>query len=144
MGKNTIRSKPQGRGSEKAAIVDDLNALAAFRLCRRAGLPRNRVIEMMKRPKAGKNPGAKVYGTEKQLDKPLGRILRRILEFRQEAIGVLVDLAGPGVDAEQKRALEDLFAKFFKQIDDASEGSPPADLANTESPVGQESIHRTP
>jgi hypothetical protein len=143
-GKNTVRLRPQGRASEKAAIVDDLNALAAFRLCLRAGLSRNRLIEKIKHPRVGKNPGAQVYSTEKQLNKPLGRILRRIQDFQQQTMGTLYDLNGQVTDAEQKQALDDSFMNFFKEIDDAAEGSPPADLANTESLPRKKSLRRNP
>jgi len=135
-------SRPQGRGSERAATIDDLNALAVFRLYRRAGISRNRVIEKIKHPKAGKNPGSQVYGTEKQLDKPLGRILRRIQDFREQTLGALVDVDGPVTDAEQKQRLNDSFRKFFEETDDTAKDSHPPDLANTESRSRKKSIRR--
>jgi len=88
----SVESRRQGRGSEKAAVADDLNALAAHRLCNTHRLPRSNVIELIKRPKTGKNPGAPVYSTEKQLDKPLNRILRRIHDFREKTMADLEPL----------------------------------------------------
>jgi hypothetical protein len=88
----TDYSKSLGRGSEKATAADDLNALAAYRLCKVAGLPRTKVIELVRHPQTGKNPGARVYTSEKQLHKPLNRILHRMQAFRNQVIGDLQPL----------------------------------------------------
>jgi hypothetical protein len=76
----------RGRGSEKASVSDDLNALAAFRLCKRAKLSRREVIRLIKTPKIGKSPQSAVYSTEKTLDKPLKRIQRRLADFLEQVL----------------------------------------------------------
>jgi hypothetical protein len=53
---------------------------------------RREIIQRVKRPIVGKNPEAQVYSTEKQLDKPLRRIWRRVVEFRQQTIDDLQPL----------------------------------------------------
>lgn len=89
--RGTPYSKPQGRGSDKAKVADDLNAIAVHRL-HEAGFSRREIIQRVKHPAAGKSPGDQVYSTEKQLDKPLKRIWRRAVEFRQQTIGDLQPL----------------------------------------------------
>jgi hypothetical protein len=85
--------KSPGRGSEQAAIIDDLNALAAYRLCKVARLPRAQVIALIKHPESG----ALVYGQEKKLDKPLRRIPERIQEFWVETMSHLIPLEPLGL-----------------------------------------------
>jgi hypothetical protein len=86
-------AKQQGRGSERACIGDDLNALAAYRLRRIAKLPRSQVISLIKHPDSG-DP---VYSEEKQLDKPLRRIPGRIQKFWEEAMANLTPLEPLGL-----------------------------------------------
>jgi hypothetical protein len=50
------------------------------------------VIDLIKHPQTGKNPGALVYRTEKQLDKPLNRIQHRIEAFREHTMSDLEPL----------------------------------------------------
>jgi hypothetical protein len=90
-------AKQQGRGSEQASVVDDLNALAAYRLCKIARLPRAQVISLIKYPKGHRHSGDLVYGEEKKLDKPLRRILDRIQKFRDETMGNLTPLEPLGL-----------------------------------------------
>jgi hypothetical protein len=85
----SVYSRPQGRASDKARVTDDLNALAAYRLCRRAGLPQADVIKLITRPKA---PDMRVYSTVQKLEKPLNRILQRIHEFWDQTMGDLEPL----------------------------------------------------
>jgi hypothetical protein len=82
----TEYSRPQGRGSEKSSVADDLNALAAFRLCKRGGIKRKHVIHEIKTLKGRPSPGSPVYGAEKALDKPLRRIASVMNKFRENTI----------------------------------------------------------
>src|SRR5258708_19258633 len=90
-------TKQQGRGSEQASVVDDLNALAAYRLCKIAKLPRAQVISLIRYRKGHRHSGDLVYSEEKQLDKPLRRILGRIQRFSDEAMGNLTPLEPLGL-----------------------------------------------
>jgi hypothetical protein len=83
--------RPQGRGAVRASVDDDLNAIAVQRL-REAGFLRREIINWVKHCITGKTPGAEVYSSEKQLDKPLQRIWRRVVEFRQQTMGDLQPL----------------------------------------------------
>jgi hypothetical protein len=84
--------RQQGRGSSKAAFLDDLNAIAAYRLCKIAKLPRSRVIALIRYPKGHKRAGAQVYNEEKALDKPLERFSIRLQKFRAELMANLTPL----------------------------------------------------
>jgi hypothetical protein len=92
---NKLRTH-QGRASEEAAVVDDLNKLAAHRLCKRARVTRAQAIEKIKHPKSQ----SQVYSAQKLLDDPLKLIRHRLKEFWLQTIGGLtpiepVDLSQP-------------------------------------------------
>jgi hypothetical protein len=83
----------QGRASEESAVADDLNKLAAHRLCRRARFPRAKVIEIIKHPQSQ----AQVYSAQKLLDRPLKLIRHRLKEFWFQTLGDLTPIEPLGL-----------------------------------------------
>ena len=80
------QAKEQGRKSEEARILDDLNAYAAYELCRTQRVPRKRAIKLICYPKGRKDVGLQVYSNEHELNKPLRRFSRRLGQFRDDLI----------------------------------------------------------
>jgi hypothetical protein len=95
--KPQARLAGQGRGSEKARVADDLNALSVLRL-ENLGLLQAEIIHLIKHPDFGKNKGQRVYSEEKELAKPLHRIRRRIQEWRSQALADLNPLERLGIE----------------------------------------------
>jgi hypothetical protein len=85
-------ARPQGRGSEQAAILVDLNAIAAFQLCRIAKLPRIQVINLIRYPKGHLWAGQPVYEKTHELNKPLRNFPERLQNFRADLIANLIPL----------------------------------------------------
>jgi hypothetical protein len=82
-----------GRKSAEARVLDDLNAFTAHQLCRVRGLPRARVIQLIRCPKGHPNAGAPVYQSPKGLDKVLQRFPHRLQQFWGELMGNLTPLS---------------------------------------------------
>ena len=85
-GAKAPQAKESGRKSEEAHILDDLNAFAAYELCRVRKLPRKRVLKLICHPKGHRHFGCPVYGKEDELTRPLQRFSRRLREFRDDLI----------------------------------------------------------
>jgi hypothetical protein len=86
------RAKRGGRGSEEGRVLDDLNAFAAYQLCRVQNLPRNRAIKVICYPKGHKDEGQPVYSKTNELTRPLQRFPHLLQEFCAELMGNLVPL----------------------------------------------------
>jgi hypothetical protein len=83
---------PRGRKSEEARVLDDLNAFAAWYLCRVQKMPRAQAIELICYPKGHPHSGKQVYKRTNELTRPLQRFLRLQQQFLNEIMGNLVPL----------------------------------------------------
>jgi hypothetical protein len=91
-GAKTPSAKQGGRKSEEARVLDDLNAFAAYQLCKVQKVPRACAIKLICYPKGHLAVGQPVYSSPNELNKPLRRFLPLLQRYCTELVGNLVPL----------------------------------------------------
>ena len=82
--------KTRGRANELTRVVDDLNALAVYRL-RRAGKKLSEIANSVRHPGSGPN-GSRSYSSIKKLDSPQRRLPARMMNFYVQVLNQLEPL----------------------------------------------------